>query len=220
MRLARRDLSMPDRELTAARTQDWCNQHPDLELESHQRVTQGGDKHRLTVVTFQMVTGWFDPACEPKGRVPPIVLVVPSSLRCRLEDTDASGKWNKNVSYQVGDELVEFKVGQSAKGLLQNWRATRDMASPEGQAMFQNIRVWGQPSGWTDEVITSWLSNYVKDQLAPDGCLQIVDCLGSQWSDVTLAHCWANQQAQIPIAPSATSLLQVADTHIHSPVKA
>ena len=40
-RLARQDLSVPDRELTAAQMQDWRNQHPVLELESHQRVSQG-----------------------------------------------------------------------------------------------------------------------------------------------------------------------------------
>ena len=46
------------------------------------------------------------------------------------------------------------------------------------------------------------------------------DCLGSQWSENTLAHVWANQQMQIPIAPTATSCLQVPDTHIHAELKA
>ena len=213
-------LSPADREQASAEMQLWCQRNPDLQQESHHKISQGGDKHRLTLVTFQMVHNWFDPDCEPRGSIPASLLIVPCAKHCRLEDIDQDGKWNKDVTYQVGDETETFQQGQPSQGLLSTWRATRDQADPEIQHMFQQIRVWGQPSGWTDEVITTWMSSYVKRELAPDGCLQIVDCLGSQWSEVTLSHTWANQQMQVPIAPNATSCLQIADTHIHSPLKA
>ena len=34
-----------------------------------------------------------------------------------------------------------------------------------------------------------------------------------------MLKCWAANQAQIPIAPNSTSYLQVADTHVHAPLK-
>ena len=63
-----------------------------------------------------------------------------------------------------------------------------------------------------DEITCSYLPDYVQE-LVPDGVFQIVDCLGSQWSETTLARFWANPQMQIPIAPNATSCIQVAGTH-------
>ena len=80
-------------------------------------------------------------------------------------------------------------------------------------------RVWGQPAAWCDQVICTWISEYLQE-LYPQGCIQIVDCLGSQWAPDVVLKCWAASQAQIPIAPNATSTLQVADTHVHSPLKA
>ena len=80
-------------------------------------------------------------------------------------------------------------------------------------------RVWGQPAAWCDQVICTWISEYIQE-LYPQGCIQIVDCLGSQRGPEVVLKCWAANQAQIPIAPNSTSFLQVADTHVHALLKA
>ena len=198
-------LSPADREQASAEMQLWRQRNPDLQQESHHKISQGGDKHRLTLVTFQMVHSWFDPDCQPGGSIPASLLIVPCAKHCRLEDIGQDGKWNNDVTYQVGDETVTFQQGQPSQGLLRTWRATRGHADPEIQHIFQQIRVWGQPSGWTDEVFTTWMSSYVKRELAPDGCLQIVDCLGSQWSEPVLLQAWMKNMIWCPLAPDTTS---------------
>ena len=81
----------------------------------------------------------------------------------------------------------------------------------------QDLLIWGQPAAWADQVIQTWVSDYVQS-LYPH-VLQIVDCMGAQWAPDVLSHVWANQQLQMPIAPGATSFLQVSDTHIHAHLK-
>ena len=76
----------------------------------------------------------------------------------------------------------------------------------------------GQPAALCDQMMCCWLSEYIQE-LYPQGCIQIVDCLGSQWAPAVVLKCWAASQAQIPIAPNGTSYLQVADSHVHSPLK-
>ena len=132
-----------------------------------------------------------------------------------MENIDASGNWIKDFQYVIDDEVQFYKGGTSAGNVLGNWRKARD----ENPGAFDSVRVWGQPAAWTDEIICSFLSDYVQE-LFPSGVIQILDCLGSQWSEMTLSKVWANQQLQVPIAPNATSCLQVADTHIHSVLKA
>ena len=48
----------------------------------------------------------------------------------------------------------------------------------------------------------------------------LADCLLAHWNQDSLAVAWALQLIQLPIAPGATALLQVADTHCHGPFKA
>jgi hypothetical protein len=215
--LKKPDISIQDKAKFSQELQTIIDENPDFKSESHTKVSQGGDKHRLTLTTFQVVRGWFDPDSTPAGEIPVNILIVPSAKHCRLEDITPEGTWERDVQYQIDDELIQYKKGEKVNQILAGWRKVRD--DQPDQSMFQHLRIWGQPSGWTDEIITNWLSEYVKE-LAPNGCLQIVDCLGSQWSETTLARCWINQQFQIPIAPNATSILQVADTHIHSELKA
>ena len=121
------------------------------------------------------------------------------------------------MTYQLGDEEITFQKGKPVGPLLRGWKAVRD--NQPDQSWSQHFRIWGQPAAWADQVICSWVSDFLAEEY-PQGCIQLVDCLGSQWSSEVLIKCWANQQAQIPIAPNSTSFLQVADTHIHSPLKA
>ena len=120
------------------------------------------------------------------------------------------------VTYQCGDETESYQEGQSTS-LLQGWRRLRDGApGEEPDTRWMQYRVWGQPAAWCDQVICTWISEYLQE-LYPQGCIQIVDCLGSQWAPPVVLKCWAASQVQLPIAPNATSYLQVADTHIHAP---
>ena len=190
-------------------------ENPTHEKEIHQEVSQGGDKYRLTVTTFQAVHNWFSPEGEARGSLPDPVLIVPCKTHCRMENIDQDGRWIQSFSYEIDGEVQEFKAGTSCHGVLNSWRKARD----QNPSQLERFRVWGQPAAWTDEIICMFLSDYVKEMF-PDGVLQLVDCLGSQWSERTLARTWLNQQMQIPIAPNATSCIQVADTHIHSELKA
>ena len=116
------------------------------------------------------------------------------------------------------DETTTYYASASANNVLASWRRCRDDPELGCQGCFQQVLVWGQPAAWCDQVICSWMSDYIKS-LYPQ-CIQVVDCLGSQWEPAVLCRCWCNQQLQIPIAPNGTSFLQPADTHVHSQLKA
>ena len=123
------------------------------------------------------------------------------------------------VTYQLGDDVQSHEIGQSTN-LLAGWRRLHDGARGEDpDTRWMQYRVWGQPAAWCDQIICTWISEYLQE-LYPQGCIQIVDCLGSQWSPEVVLKCWAANQAQIPIAPNSTSYLQVADTHVHATLKA
>ncbi|MCP4240021.1 MAG: hypothetical protein GY772_05625, partial [bacterium] len=119
------------------------------------------------------------------------------------------------MNYQVGDETITHQAGKSAGQALRAWRKLRDQPD---QGFTGELLIWGQPAAWTDQVICSWVSDYLQT-LYPQ-CIQIVDCLGSQWAEPVMLRVWANQQLMVPIAPGCTSFLQVADTHVHAQLKA
>lgn len=110
-----------------------------------------------------------------------------------------------------------YRKGESCGQLLAGWRWLRDKQPDQSWA--DQFLVWGQPGAWCDMVICSWTSDLLASR-HPDGTLSLCDCLGSQWAPETLLKVWSNQQAQNAIGPNGTSFLQVADTHVHSPLKA
>jgi len=119
---------------------------------------------------------------------------------------------------QYGDEKVDYKAGASAQGALAGWRKARDDPELGAQAFTGELLIWGQPAAWADQCMCSWVSDYIASVYSQ--AVLLVDCLGAQWEPETLCRCWLNQQAQIPIAPNATSFLQPADTHCHGQLKA
>ena len=175
-----------------------------------QQASQGGTKHRLTLIASLAVDHWFQPGETPVGSLLIPVLIVNSSQHCRLEDISDDHYWTRDPEYAGPEgELVQRKAGTHTRGLLSAWVELRLQFPDLG--WFQNARVWGQPAAWTDNVIASWHSDLVRSQRRQ--AIHVVDCLGGQWTPEVLFTAWKNQQMQIPIMPGATSFLQVPDTH-------
>jgi len=68
------------------------------------QMCQGGDKYRITIVTFQAVSNWFNPDEDPKGHVLKSVLIVPCSSHVRLSDIDRAGRWTQEACTGIRDE--------------------------------------------------------------------------------------------------------------------
>ena len=168
------------------------------------------------MVSIQAIKNWFNPDAEPVGDMPRQILIVPCQTHARLEHISPEGLWTQTVTYVLGDATITHQKGTSAGNVLGGWRKVRDQM-PDGQWQNEFV-IWGQPSAWADTIICNWMSDYIAETYGQT--FQIVDCLGSMWQESTLQRCWANQQYQIPIAPNATSFLQVADTHVHARLKA
>ena len=110
--LKKPDISIQDKAKFSQELQTIIDENPDFKSESHTKVSQGGDKHRLTLTTFQVVRGWFDPDSTPAGEIPVNILIVPSAKHCRLEDISPEGLWERDVQYQIDDELIQYKQGE------------------------------------------------------------------------------------------------------------
>ena len=59
--LKKPDISIQDKAKFSQELQTIIDENPDFKSESHTKVSQGGDKHRLTLTNLQVVRGWFDP---------------------------------------------------------------------------------------------------------------------------------------------------------------
>ena len=70
-----------------------AQEHPDRAQELRELAAQGGDKHRYTLITFQTISSWLNPAVSPEGGLPDPNLVVYSDKRARLEDITPEGQW-------------------------------------------------------------------------------------------------------------------------------
>ena len=182
--------------------------------------SQGGDKYRLTLILFQSIEGWFDQSQTPRGfaavrsqkksaKLPDLqgVLLVHGSVHCRLEDLDASGKYKKAYKFNSGGTMYQRHVGQSARGLLNNWVKLRESL---GEEQFLKLRVWSQPAAWADEIISCWISDLLKQYVYQS--INAIDCFSGQWTENALHTSWLNSQMQIPIGPDCTPLLQLTDT--------
>ena len=77
--------------------------------------------------------------------------------------------------------------------------------------------MWGQPSAWQDQVITTWLvqnmASHLREVHGIHQSVQLWDCMGAQWSLPVLHEQWDNQMIPLPIMPDATAYLQGPDTH-------
>ena len=78
--------------------------------------------------------------------------------------------------------------------------------------------VWGQPKAWTDEIVASWIVEFISEQYGQ--CVCLTDCLAAQWTEPVLLRAWLNQVVWMPLAPDTTSFLAEPDTHEHSQLKA
>ena len=118
------------------------------------------------MIFFQSVENWFDSAKSPKGyacvrnqkntSVPALqaILIVHGSSHCRLEDLDDSGRWNKDIQFQVGNHTVKRKKGASARGAMRAWLKLRQEL---GEEQFLRVRVCCQYAAWADGVISQWI---------------------------------------------------------------
>ena len=95
------------------------------------------------------------------------------------------------------------------------WRAARES---EDQPPWQNeFLVWGQPRAWTDELISAWVVEHIRNEHG-QAVVQL-DCLASQWSEPVLLQAWLQGLIWCPLPPDTTSYLQEPDTHEHSQYK-
>ena len=184
--------------------------------QTSQQASQGGTKHRLTLIASLAVDKWFEPGATPVGSLLMPVLIVNAAQHCRLEDIDNEQRWSRDHEF-IGPEgdRGERAVGNYTQGLLSAWVELR---RPHPQMWwFNNARVWGQPAAWTDNVISTWHSELIQTQRPQ--CIHVVDCLASQWMPEVRFAAWKNHQIQVPIMPGATAYLQIPDTHFFAHLK-
>ena len=85
-KLAQPGMSPADREQASEGMQLWCQRNPDLQQQLHYKTSQGGDKHRLTLVTSQMVRSWSIQTASPGAphQLPCSSCHVPSTAGWRM----------------------------------------------------------------------------------------------------------------------------------------
>jgi hypothetical protein len=72
-------------------------------------MCQGGDKYRLTLITFQTVHNWFNPNGTPRGEIPKSVLIVPCSIHAKLSDITPEGTWAREALKSINQTCVLFE---------------------------------------------------------------------------------------------------------------
>ena len=64
-------------------------------------------------------------------------------------------------------------------------------------------------------MICGWQSHHVAEQF-PQGALLLLDALGSQWTEATMAQYFIHNQLAAPIIPGSTSELSPPDVALHA----
>ena len=149
-------------------------------------------------------------------------MLVPSRWQCKLSDMDLeSGTWLRDVTYETSQgETKKFVKGESVEQLLRGWRgALMKFEEPERNELLRRIEIWGQPRAWTDELIATWMVEFLANECGRPS-LVYADCLSSQWTASVLMRAWLENMIWAPYAPEVTSWLQEPDTHEHSQLKA
>ena len=208
-----------DRAQAAAAAAEQAEADPEFKGQSTSSYTSGGDKHRVTLVNISGVRGWFDAGETPKPEKSKLVLLVTSSEHCKLSDIDSEGNWKRDWQLESTDgEIKQFEKGTSALGKLKHWRVARDRILELDPGHEFEFEVWGQPKAWTDEIVASWIVEFIAEQYGQ--CLCLTDCLAAQWTEPVLLRAWLNQVIWMPLAPDTTSFLAEPDTHEHAQMKA
>ena len=190
-------------------------------VQHRQLFSQGGDKHRWTVLTNLCQVGWFDPDCaQPRSEPLRYVLLTTCSRLCRVDYITDQHTWSVTHQIRNADGTVETRsAGQSTNGLLRTWVELR-IQYPDHD-FWKGHTVWGQHSAWCCKGVATMFNQWLGEpEQCPDGALSICDCLAAQWSPEALFHAWDCNIFQIPISPGATAYLQGPDTQLHSGYKA
>ena len=195
---------------------EFTTENPNFRSENAAVYSTAGDKYRLTLINISGVQGWFEPNSLPRPSKKMGILLVPSNCHCKLEDIDEQGRWTRDWHHKCSDGSEKhYTKGEWANNMLAGWRAARDNFEREWDG---EVRVWGQPRAWTDELISTWVIEHIKLEWGQAICQ--VDCLASQWSKPCLVKAWDEGILWCPLAPDVTSYLQEPDTHEHSQLKA
>ena len=210
-----------ERQLLDATLQLHAAECDDLKSQIDQQFSQGGDKYRLTLLVSGVTQDWFNPERDPRAYLAPLILLYPCQQPVRLEWISDQGTWNRTHQfYDSSGTLVTRTEGENTRGLLGWWVRFRQR-SPDHE-FWRHFQVWGQPSAWQDQVITTWLVESLSSHLQEQGVPQAVmlwDCMTAQWAEPVLHACWTHQMPLVPIMPDATAYLQSPDTHWNSPLK-
>ena len=91
-----------------------------------------------------------------------------------------SRTWRRDVKYKKSDGTEEhFKEGEPVGQLLRGWTAAlAQMSSGERAEVLQDIGIWGQPRAWTDELISTWMFDFIETEYGQ--AVAFGDCLANQ----------------------------------------
>ena len=174
------------------------------------------------MINLSFVEGRFDPSKDSTSRKTKSILPVPSKWHCRVSDMDLeTSTWARDVEYKTSqDETRHFQKGKSTEGLLRGWCAAIQQFEPhDKKGLVERLEVWGQPRAWTDELISTWVVEFIANEIGRPS-LVYADCLSAQWTSSVLLRAWLENIIWCPYAPDVTSWLQEPDTHEHSQLKA
>ena len=154
----------------------------DYKEQVDQQWSQGGDKYRLTFLITGVTSNWFSRDKTPQGHLQKIKILYRCAHPVRLEDITAQGTWARSHQYVDSfGKTVTRKAGESAQGLLGWW--VRFRTSHPDHDFWKHYQVWGQPSAWQDQVITTWLiedlAKTCQEQFGVSQAIHQWDCLGS-----------------------------------------
>ena len=186
-----------------------------------QLFSQGGDKHRWTVITNLTQVGWFDPDCQtPRSQPLRYIVLVQCSKLVRIDYITNQHTWAKTHTVRNADGTLDTRYeGQPTGGVLRTWVQMR-ISYPDHE-FWVGHTVWGQHSAWACKGVATMLQMWLGEpEQCPDGALTVCDCLAAQWSPEALFHAWDNNLFQVPVPPNSTAYLQGPDTILHAMWKA
>ena len=175
----------------------FCEAHADMKSQTDAVYSSAGDKYRLTLINMSAVENWFHPTESPTPVKKRTVLLVPSTVHCRLSDMDLEkATWLRNVTYECNDETTRsFKKGDPLDRLLIHWRnALLQLEPHERVEVLKHLDIWGQPRAWTDELIACWTVDFIEEQFGQSICF--ADCLSSQWTEKVCMRAWLRGPAR------------------------
>ena len=134
---------------------------------------------------------WFNPEAEPKSVKRRSILIVPCARHCKIADMDLETMtWSRDVKYsKSGGSQERCKKGSPVGQVLRGWTsALATMTDDERATVLGEIDIWGQPRAWTDELISTWMFDFIVEEYGQ--ALAFGDCLGSQWTETACPRAW------------------------------